>query len=102
MPIFSSKRSGNLYLYGTRAMFDNFLTSILQIIVVLDVLAIVTYVVLGGRKRTSVEQRQPMFPRTVRAIAHRLGRHREHVVPAGATDFANLKSVLYSFREGLV
>ena len=82
-------------------MFDHFLTSILQIILVLDVLAIVAYVVLHRFKRTSVEPRHPVFSSAFRPITDRLRRHREPLVPAEAADLANLRSVLHSFGDGL-
>ena len=83
-------------------MFDHFLTSILQIILVLDVLAVVAYFVFGGLKRKSdADFGRPRFRDFLPSLPGRWPWQRETVVPARAADFADLRSVLYSFGDGL-
>ncbi len=83
-------------------MFDYFLTSILQIILVLDVLAVIAYFVLGGLKRKSdAEFGRSGFRDFLPSLSGRWPWHREPAVPARAADFADLRNVLHSFGDGL-
>ena len=104
-------------------MFNDFLTSLLQIVVVLDVLGVVAYFVLGAlkpRSRTvastsfgdTAEVRYPFWRRAlvrIRAPHLGLGAHghvsgnRPRVRTSDSLDQAlgNLKRVLYSYQEGL-
>ena len=83
-------------------MFEHFLTTILQVILILDVLAIVAYFVLGGWKRkTDTDFARPRFGDFVHSLSERWPWKREPAVPARAADFADLRNVLYSFGDGL-
>ena len=79
-------------------MFDSFLTSILQIIIVVDILAVVAYFVLGGFKRKgSAKIASPATPKF---------RFNKKARPATLASnlpdaFGDLKRVLYSFERGL-
>jgi hypothetical protein len=83
-------------------MFDHFLTTILQTILIFDVLAIAAYFVLGGlKRRTQIDSGRPLFGNLGHSLFERWPWSREAAVPARAVDFADLRNVLYSFREGL-
>ncbi len=78
-------------------MLDQFLTSVLQLVIVVDIIGVVAYFVLGGLKRRSAP---PLPSRT--SLLDRLPWRRPHAVaPATDTDFSQLQRVLFSYREGL-
>ena len=88
-------------------MMDHFLNSLLQIVIVLDLLGLLAYFVLGALKRRKqaaepvpalvmVEQRPGLWTR----FRQRLSFH-----PGGQEDvdaaLDNLRRVLYSYQQGL-
>ena len=83
-------------------MFDHFLTAILQIILVLNVCAIVAYFVLGGLKpKTGSATDGAGIRELVHSLSARWPWRREPALQAQAADFANLRRVLYSYGDGL-
>lgn len=97
-------------------MFERFLTSVLQVIIVLDVIGAVAYFALGALKyrrrqaeaglylpaaparRPGVRERlAASFPGFARMLPWR----RPRLALAGSSDFDQLRRVLHSFREGL-
>jgi len=89
-------------------MFDHFLTSILQVVIVLDVLGAITYFVLGGlkrRDRKALEKAPAPLALQVEPLQKpfwkRFFWRQPHPVPATEGDFTQLQRILYSFREGL-
>ena len=77
-------------------MFDQFLTSILQIVIVVDVLGVFAYFVLSGM-RQKTDSAKPS-----RSIQSYLPWHREPaLVRATSSEFDQLRQVLYGFRQGL-
>ena len=86
-------------------MLDHFLTSILQITIILDILGAIAYFVLGGfRPRTQKEVKSQTLRehrRTLGALWERLPWRLAQPVPASEIEFDQLKSILYSYQEGL-
>ncbi|MBT4500950.1 MAG: hypothetical protein HOC74_24685 [Gemmatimonadetes bacterium] len=89
-------------------MFDNFLTSILQVVIVIDVLGAIAYFVLGGlkrKKRQALEQSGHAQPAEVIPLHEpfwkRFSWGHPRPIPATEGDFDQLRQVLYSYREGL-
>jgi hypothetical protein len=81
-------------------MFDHFLTYILQIVIVLDVLGAIAYFALGAlrkqkRATPSIELKGPSLWQRLFA------RSQPQTVPATDRDFARLQEVLYGFQVGL-
>ena len=81
-------------------MFDHFLTYILQIVIVLDVLGAIAYFALGAlRKQTRTT---PPNDHKGPTLWQRLfARSQPQTVPAPDRDFARLQEVLYGFQVGL-
>ena len=101
-------------------MFDHFLTSILQVVIVVDILGAIAYFVLGGMKQKKrqalqatlneqtvevVPLRKPLRERFASkspfAFFKRFSRNRPRPVPANQGDFDQLRRILYSYQEGL-
>ena len=89
-------------------MFDHFLSSILQVIIVIDVLGAIGYFVLGGLKHRNRKTSQAVIqpsPVEVTPLRQpfwkRFWQRRPEPVPATEGDFAQLQNILFSFREGL-
>ena len=96
-------------------MFNDFLTSLLQIVVVLDVLGVVAYFVLGALKPKSrtvattpfgdtAEVRYPFWRRALSHLKTPRLSPRRHLAATGDSMEAalgKLKRVLYSYQEGL-
>lgn len=85
-------------------MMDHFLNSLLQIIIVLDVLGLLAYFVLGGlkskKKTAPVSVQAPAGPGFWSRLRQRLptrAGNREELDEA----LGNLKRVLYSYQQGL-
>jgi len=90
-------------------MFDNFLTSILQVVIVIDILGAIAYFVLGGLKRkkrlaleVSGKESAPEIVPLRQPFWKRLSLRQPRPVPATEGDFDQLRRVLYSYQEGLV
>jgi hypothetical protein len=88
---------------------DNFLNSLLQIVIALDVLGLLAYFVLGGLKRTKkalpapvVQVQAPAGPGFWSRLRQRLP---ARISGQGGEDLDaaldNLKRVLYSYQQGL-
>jgi hypothetical protein len=76
-------------------MFDQFLTSVLQIVIVVDVIGVIAYFVLSGMRNKN--NAGPS-----RSLLSYLPWHREpSLVPATSSEFDQLRQVLYGFRQGL-
>ena len=79
-------------------MLDQFLTTILHVVIVVDILGVIAYFVVGGL-RTSPQQE--IKPRRTLSVLGWLPWRRPQVVPATESEFSKLKRVLYSYKEGL-
>ena len=78
-------------------MLDHFLTSVLQLVIVIDILGVIAYFVLGGLKRGTTQPTASGSP-----FWDRLPWRRPRAVaPATDGDFSQLRRVLYSYQEGL-
>lgn len=88
-------------------MFDHFLSSILQVIIVIDVLGAIAYFVLGGLKyrnrkaSQAVTEPSPVEVVPLQPFWKRFWPRRPEPVPATEGDFAQLRNILFSFREEL-
>lgn len=101
-------------------MFDYFLTSILQIVIVVDILGAIAYFVLGGLKQKRRQALQAVLnEQTVEIVPLRKSLRERFassnpfaflkrcswIQPRSATanqgDFDQLRRILYSFQEGL-
>jgi hypothetical protein len=81
-------------------MFDHFLTTVLQIIIIVDVLGLIAYFVLGALRSKTQEQAVPQAQRF--SIWDRLPWRRSRAaIPATNSEFGQLKKVLFGFQEGL-
>ena len=78
-------------------MLDQFLTSVLQLVIVVDIIGVIAYFVLGGLKRRSA----PSAPSGTSLLDRLPWRRPRAVVPASDTDFSQLRRVLFSYQEGL-
>ena len=81
-------------------MFDHFLTYLLQIVIVLDVLGAIAYIALGVMRRQNratapIEFNGPSLWQRLFA------RSQPQAIPATDRDFARLHKVLYGFQVGL-
>ena len=77
-------------------MFDQFLTSVLQIVIVVDILGVIAYFVLAGLRPKTDSMHSS------KSILDYLPWRREpSLVPATASEFDQLRQVLYGFRQGL-
>ena len=81
-------------------MFDHFLTTVLQIIIVIDVLGLIAYFVLGAL-RPETQKQNHSLPRSS-SFWHRLPwRNSQAPVAATNSEFGKLKEILNSYRQGL-
>lgn len=86
---------------------DQFLTHLLQIVIVLDVVGALAYFLLGTlrrAKRTEAQQPQAaplLSPSSLWGELWLRLRPRRRFAPVPARDMERLRSVLYSFEEGL-
>ena len=81
-------------------MFDHFLTTVLQIIIVVDVLGLIAYFILGALRPETQKQNLPLPQRT--PFWNRLPwRNSQAQVVATSSEFGKLKQILHSYREGL-
>ena len=82
-------------------MLDHFLTSLLQIIIVVDILGVVAYFVLGVLKPKPQKEAVPL--RSGESIWTRLPwfRRPRPAVQASDADFDQLRRILFSYQEGL-
>ena len=84
-------------------MLDHFLTTVLKVIIAIDVVSAVAYILLGGLKR-----REPSSPEPVVAPPASAGwrrwpwRRRGQTVLPTSGDWERLRQVLYGFQQGLV
>lgn len=85
---------------------DHFLTAVLQLVIILDILGVIAYFVLGGlrsRSRKRLPEPAPVPP-SHPSLWDRLrwrsalGESPETLAPA----LDNLKRVLYSYQQGLL
>ena len=81
-------------------MFDHFLTNLLQIVIVIDVLGAIAYFALGALRKqkrgaTPIEIKGPSLWQRLFAG------QQPQTVPATDRDFARLQRVLYGFQNGL-
>ena len=100
-------------------MFDEFLTSLLKVVIVVDIVGAMAYFVLGALKRSkrqaqepaaAADTRQPISRRhwwspqlaLSRLQAIRWPRRKPRPVAATDSDFVRLRRILNSFQEGLV
>ena len=99
----------NIYDTGGSAVFDNFLTSVLQIVIALDILGVIAYFTLGGFKpkthKKQVELVTVKAPSARKPLRERLTGRRpppvaDHVKSRGS-ELDTLKRILYSYQEGL-
>ena len=81
-------------------MFDQFLTSILQIVIIVDVLGVIAYFVLAGLRPKPAEADD-----SPRSLLNFLPWRRQHrlapVTRPTANEFDQLRQVLYGYRQGL-
>lgn len=92
---------------------DHFLTSLLQVVIIVDVAAAIAYFVLGGLKRSRRRRLEPVLQSVVLPAAAapaptprpglwtRLRRRSPAVEPPTASDLAQLHRILQAFHEGL-
>ena len=81
-------------------MFDHFLTYILQIVIVLDVLGAIAYFALGALRKQ--KRATPPIELKGPSLWQRLfTRSQPQPAPATDRDFARLHKVLYGFQVGL-
>jgi len=83
-------------------MFDQFLTTILQIVIVVDVLGAIAYFALGGFKSKKNEKTVVLEAPTPSLWSRLLRRQQPQMAAASQSDFDNLRRVLYSYEESLV
>ena len=93
-------------------MMDHFLTSVLQVVIILDILGLVGYFVLGSlkskKKRTSIPapvqaRGLPLAtPRFFTRLRQRFTFSRSEGPESLEAALGNLKRVLYSYQQGLV
>tara|TARA_Y100000588_G_scaffold359107_1_gene417825 strand:- start:329 stop:580 length:252 start_codon:yes stop_codon:yes gene_type:complete len=83
-------------------MLDQFLTTILQVVIVVDVIGAIAYFVLGGFKSKKNEKTVAMEAQTSSLWSRLTRRRQPQMVAAQPSDFDNLRRVLYSYEEGLV
>ena len=82
-------------------MLDHFLTSLLQLIIVVDILGAIAYFVLGALKPKPRKETVSLHPgESIWARLPWLHRPRP-VVQASDTDFDQLRRILFSYQEGL-
>lgn len=88
-------------------MFENTLTSLLQIVIVVDLLGAAAYFVLAGMRQHRRRMAQPepapaglVVPMQQPFWARLWGRQPE-LVPASDGDYGELRRILDSFRDGL-
>ena len=92
-----------MYYSGEFIMLDHFLTSVLQLIIVVDILGVIAYFVLGALRPKPEKQAASLVAK--KSLWEHLpwGRNRARsLVPASDFEFGQLKRVLYSYQEGLV
>ena len=83
-------------------MMDQFLTTILQVVIAIDIIGAIAYFVLGGFKSKDGEKNIALEPPTASFWSRFLRRRQKALVPATESDFDKLRRVLYSYEEGLV
>ena len=91
---------GNTFERGNHPMLDHFLTNLLQIVIVVDLLGAMAYFALGAHRK----QKRGATPIVIKgpSLWQRLfARQKPQTVPATDKDFARLQRVLYGFQEGL-
>ncbi len=85
-------------------MFDDFLSSTLKIIIVLDIIGLIAYFVLGAIK--AQKQKQVPLPQTLPGKRSWWRRSSNPLPPEPADSLqeacVSLKRVLYSFEKGLI
>tara|TARA_Y100000588_G_scaffold280120_1_gene297066 strand:- start:574 stop:822 length:249 start_codon:yes stop_codon:yes gene_type:complete len=81
-------------------MFDQVLTSILQIVIVVDILGVIAYFVLAGLRPKQADSGASESPSLSSYLPWRR-RCNLQPVRATATEFDQLRQVLYGFRSGL-
>lgn len=97
---------------AAQKMMDQFLNSLLQIVIVLDVFGLLAYFVIGAlkRRRRQAETPAPTTPIALTQPERQPGRWRRlrqrlSFRPAGHEDLdaalGNLRRVLYSYQQGL-
>ncbi len=81
-------------------MFDQVLTSILQLVIVVDILGVIAYFVLAGLRQKQAESH---VSESRSLVSYLPWRRRGNLQPvrATATEFDQLRQVLYGFRSGL-
>jgi hypothetical protein len=77
---------------------DHFLTSLLQLVIVLDVLGLLAYFALGSLKSGKKTAPPPARPGVWARLRQNLRARREEDLDAA---LSNLKRVLYSYQQGL-
>jgi hypothetical protein len=77
---------------------DHFLTSLLQLVIVLDVLGLLAYFALGSLKSRKKTAPAPARPGIWARLCQGLRARREENLDAA---LGNLKRVLYSYQQGL-
>jgi hypothetical protein len=84
-------------------MFDNMLTSLLQIVIVVDLLGAAAYFVLAGirHRRRQAAQPESLLDPARPPLWARMWGQRPQPVPATDGDYGLLRSMLDSFRDGL-
>ena len=81
-------------------MFDQVLTSILQIVIVVDILGVIAYFVLAGLRPKQAESHASESRLLASYLPWRRPGHLQPV-RATATEFDQLRQVLYGFRSDL-
>ena len=83
-------------------MMDQFLTTILQVVIAIDIIGAIAYFVLGGLKSKDGEKNMALEAPTASFWSRLLRRRQKAPVLATESDFDKLHRVLYSYEEGLV
>ena len=82
-------------------MFDQALTSILQIVIIVDILGVIAYFALGALRPTQKNRSHVSESRSPGSYLPWQRRNKLQPIPATATEFDQLRRVLYGFRNGL-
>ncbi len=86
-------------------VMDHFLSSLLQIVIVLDLLGLLAYFVLGALKRRKKAEAAPVAPIPAEPGLWRRFRQRLSFRPGNQEDMDaaldNLRRVLHSYQQGL-
>lgn len=79
-------------------MFDHFLTTVLQIIIVADVLGLIAYFVLGALKP---QAREKNIPRPSSFWSRMPWGNSKAPLAATHNEFGKLKDILHGYQQGL-